>query len=192
MRRETAEVTQLLIAWGEGDEAAFESLVPLVYEELRSQARRFLRKERVGHTLQTTALVHEAYFRLIDQKAVDWKNRAHFFAIAAQMMRRILVDHARRGTVAKRGGGVDLLPLDERIVFESSAKELLALDDSLHDLANREPQLARLVELRYFGGLSNEELSEVLGISIPTITRRWRLARAWLFAHLNDETSHGA
>lgn len=192
MRHDSVEVTQLLIAWGEGDEGAFEHLIPLVYEELRSQARRFLRKEREGHTLQTTALVHEAYFRLVDQKAVNWKNRSHFYGIAAQMMRRILVDHARRGAYAKRGGGEEPLPLDERIALKASAAELVALDDGLSDLATREPQLARLVELRYFGGLSNDELAEVLGISVPTITRRWRMAKAWLFAHLNEGASHGA
>ena len=177
MRGESSEVTELLIAWGNGDSDAFESLVPVVYDELRLQAHRFLRKEREGHTLQTTALVHEAYFRLIDQKAVTWRNRAHFFGIAAKMMRRILVDHARRAAMAKRGGGEDLLPLDERIALQASTTQLLALDDSLEDLASREPQLAKLVELRYFGGLSNEELAEVLGISIPTITRRWRMAK---------------
>ncbi len=186
MRRDSSEVTELLIAWGNGDPDAFESLIPVVYDELRVQAHRFLRKERDGHTLQTTALVHEAYFRLIDQKAVSWKNRAQFFGIAAQMMRRILVDHARRAAVAKRGGGEVLLPLDERIALKASTTQLLALDDSLDDLARREPQLAKLVELRYFGGLSNDELAEVLGISVPTITRRWRMAKAWLFASMSE------
>lgn len=192
MRRDSSEVTELLIAWGNGDQGAFEHLIPMVYEELRLQARRALRKEREGHTLQTTALVHEVYFRLIDQKSVSWKNRAQFFGIAAQMMRRILVDHARRAAVAKRGGGETPLPLDERIALEASAAELLALDDSLSDMASREPQLAKLVELRYFGGLSNNELAEVLGISIPTITRRWRMAKAWLFTHMSESAGGGA
>ncbi len=186
------DVTRYLLDWSRGDERACEQLLPLVYDELRRQAGRYLRKERVGHTLQPTALANEAYLRLVDQQQVQWRNRAHFFAIAAQMMRRILVDHARRSSYAKRGGGVTPLPLDEAIFISAErAPDLVALDDCLVELEKAQPEAARVVELKYFGGLSNEEIREVLKISIPTVTRRWRMARAWLYTQLSNlDDSH--
>ncbi len=175
------ELTQLLAAWGDGDRAALEKLTPLVYEELRRLAHQYMSHERPGHTLQTSALVHEAYLRLIDQKDVHWQNRAHFFGIAAQMMRRILVDHARQRRYAKRGGDVRQVPLDEAmIVSEERTAEVVALDDALKSLAEIDPRKSQIVELRFFGGLSIEETAEVLKVSPGTIMREWTLAKAWL------------
>ena len=189
----SSELTELLMDWSRGDEQALERLLPLVYGDLRRKAAQYLRKERGHHTLQPTALVHEAYFRLVEQKNVDWRNRSHFYAIAAQMMRRILVDHARKGAYEKRGGGADLLSLDEAVaVSVDRAPDLLALDDCLTDLSMQRPELAKLVEMRYFGGLSNEEIGEVLGMSIPTVTRRWRIARAWIYGQLLAEAGDAA
>ena len=188
-----SEITRWLVAWSDGDAEALDHLLPLIYRDLRRMANIYLSKERGPHTLQPTALVHEAYVRLLDQKHVTWRNRAHFFAIAAQMMRRILVDHARRSSYAKRGGGSEVLSLDEALaVVEGRAPHLVALDECLNELSKRRPELASLVEMRYFGGLSNEEIGEVLGISVPTVTRRWRLAKAWIYVRLGDEVGHAA
>jgi len=180
-------VTQLLQAASQGDEAANEALIPLVYDELRRLARSYMRRERPGHTLQTTALVHEAYLRLVNQN-VGWQNRSHFFGIAAQMMRRILVDLAKRRRRDKRGGGAVQVTLDDpALIAQQSNAELLALDDALGRLEKLDPQRARIVELRFFGGLSNEEASEVLGISTATIQRQWTGAKAWLYHELKPK-----
>jgi RNA polymerase sigma factor (TIGR02999 family) len=182
------EITQLLIDWGNGSQDAPEHLFPLVYEELRRLARRYMSRERPGHTLQTTAVIHEAYLRLIDQKHVQWQNRAHFFAIAAQMMRRILITHAQHHAYAKRGGGTLKVSLDEAAVLSPArAGELIALDDALKGLAVIDVRRSRVVELRFFGGLSNEEIAEVLKISPNTVTRDWNVARAWLYREMSKE-----
>ena len=174
-------VTQILQAWSDGDREALDKLIPIVYEELRRQAARYLRRERPGHTLQTTALIHEAYLRLIDQKDVRWRNRAHFFAVAASLMRRILVDHARKGQAAKRGGPAVKLPLGEAAAVTSGRDmNLVALDEALTRLAAIEERKSRVVELKYFGGLSTEEAAEVLGVSPATVRHDWSLAKAWL------------
>lgn len=181
------DVTGLLAAWAQGDRAAFERLVPLVERELHLLARRYLRRERPGHTLQTTALVNEAYLRLVGQRDPRWQNRAHFFGIAARMMRRILIDHARKLAYAKRGGGAPRVPLDEAcIVSEERAAELVALDDALEALARVDERKSRLVELRYFAGLSVEECAEVLGVHPDTVTREWRRAKAFLRRELES------
>jgi RNA polymerase sigma factor (TIGR02999 family) len=186
----TPEVTQLLQSWSEGNRAALDTLTPVVYEELRRLAAAYLRRERGDHTLQATAVVHEAYMRLVDQRSVRWQNRAHFFGIAAQMIRRILVDHARGVRAAKRGGGAVALSLDEAIgVSVKKDLELEALDDALETLAKVDPQQARIVELRFFTGLSIEETAEVLGISESTVKRDWVSAKAWLFRELSRRQS---
>jgi RNA polymerase sigma factor (TIGR02999 family) len=175
------DVSRLLIAWSNGDEEALEQLMPLVYEELRRLAHRHLGRERAGHTLQTTALVHEAYLRLVDQKEVRWQNRAHFFAVAAQMMRRILVDYARSRRFAKRGGGAQPVSLDEAMVVSNErAADIVALDEALNALAEFDERKSRMVELRFFGGLSIEETAEALRVSPGTVMRDWTLAKAWL------------
>ncbi|HVS15283.1 MAG TPA: sigma-70 family RNA polymerase sigma factor [Thermoanaerobaculia bacterium] len=175
------EVTGLLEAWAGGDGTALDRLLPLVESELHRLAHRSLQREREGHTLQTTALVNEAYLRLVRQRQARWQNRTHFFAISAQIMRRILIDHARRVGYAKRGGGVRALPLDEACVIGAErASELIALDDALCSLASVDQRKSRVVELRYFGGLSVEETAEVLGVHPDTITRDWRRAKAFL------------
>ena len=182
------EVTQLLKAWSQGDQAAFERLMPLVYEELRRVARRYMGRERAGHTLQTTALVNEAYLRLIDASQVEWQNRAHFFAISAQLMRRILVDYARAHNYAKRGGEAHHVPLEEAAVFSAEqAPDLVALDDALTNLAAIDQRKSRVVELRFFGGLSVEETAEVLKVSPRTVMSDWSLAKAWLLRELSGE-----
>jgi RNA polymerase sigma factor (TIGR02999 family) len=182
------DLTQLLLAWKAGDPSALDHLLPLVEEELRRLAHRYMRREGPGHTLQTSALVNEAYLRLIDQKRVHWQNRAHFFGIAAQMMRRILLDHARSQAREKRGGGAQAVSLDEAaIVSDAQAGELIALDDALRALAQIDPRKARLVELRFFGGLSHEEIAEVLEMSLRTVEREWRKARAWLHRAISGE-----
>jgi RNA polymerase sigma factor (TIGR02999 family) len=174
-------VTQLLRDWGNGDEAALDQLMPLVYEELHRLAHQYMSRERTGHTLQTSALVNEAYCRLIDQKNVHWQNRAHFFGIAAQIMRRILVDHARSRMSAKRGGPSPRVPLDEAmIVSEERAADVVALDDALKSLMEIDPRKSQIVELRFFGGLSIEETAQVLNVSPGTVMRDWTLAKAWL------------
>jgi RNA polymerase sigma factor (TIGR02999 family) len=181
------DVSQLLVDWSNGDQAALDKLLPLVNAELRQLARRYMRRENPGHTLQTSALVNEAYLRLIDQKSVRWQNRAHFFGIAAQLMRRILIDHARSHHYAKRGGGALRVSLDEAAaVTEARAAELLAVDEALEKLTAMDARKGRIVELRFFGGLSLEETAEVLGISSPTVQREWRAAKAWLHRILSE------
>jgi RNA polymerase sigma factor (TIGR02999 family) len=178
-------VTELLVSWSNGDQQALDRLTPLVYGELRRLAARYLRRERSDHTLQSTALVHEAYLRLIDQKHVRWQNRAHFFGVAAQMIRRILVDHARGKQAAKRGAGGWKLSLDEAIATpEQRDLDLVALDDALGGLAKIDRQQSRVVELRFFAGLSIEETAEVLRISPATVKRDWTAAKAWLYREM--------
>lgn len=181
------EVTRLLLRWGDGDRDAFDALTPLVYDELRRLAGRYLRRERSDHTLQSTALVHEAYLKLVDQRNVRWQNRAQFFGLAAEMIRRILVDHARARQAAKRGGAVYRLTLDEALDASSPRDtDLVRLDDAMKALAEFDLQQARVVELRYFAGLTIEETAEVLGISPATVKRDWLLAKAWLRRELSD------
>jgi RNA polymerase sigma factor (TIGR02999 family) len=175
------EVTQLLVAWGNGDQAARDQLMSLVYAELHRLAHQYMNKERSGHTLQTSALVNEAFVRLVDQRDVHWQNRAHFFGIAAQMMRRILVDYARNRQYAKRGGNARQVSLDEAmIVSKERAADVVALDDALNNLAELDPRKSQIVELRFFGGLSIDETAEVLAVSPGTVMRDWTLAKAWL------------
>ena len=175
-------VTQMLADWRKGDRSALDKLMPMVYEELRRLASSYLRRERPDHTLQPTALVHEAYFRLVDQRNVSWQNRAHFFGIAARMMRRILVDHARSHLYAKRGGGAQKLALDEAIAVRGQEPDvdIAALDEAITNLQAIDPRQSRIVELRYFGGLSIEATAEVLEISPATVKREWNIARTWL------------
>lgn len=183
-------VSKLLLNWGKGDQGAREALIPLVYDELRRLARRYLRRERPDHTLQSAALVNEAYLRLIRQEHPQWQNRAHFFGVAAQLMRHILVDHARNRAAAKRGAGAPRLTLDPDVALPQERDvDLIALDDALNQLAALDPQQSRLVELRFFGGLSIEETSVVLGVSPATVKREWATARAWLQREMrNKET----
>jgi RNA polymerase sigma factor (TIGR02999 family) len=184
-----AEVTRLLLAWSDGDEAALERLMPLVYAELRRVARRYMGRERTGHTLQTTALINEAYLRLVDTRGIRWQNRAHFFAVSARAMRRVLVDFARARHNLKRGGGAHPVSLEEAVVpaAERSA-DLLALDEALERLAALSPRQGQVVELRYFGGLTEEEAAKVLRVSSRTVRHDWRLARAWLYRELGRKT----
>jgi RNA polymerase sigma factor (TIGR02999 family) len=180
------EVTQLLLDWKHGDKAALDKLMPLVHEELRRIARRYMRGERGGHTLQSAALVNEAYLRLIDVKSMDWQNRAHFFAMSSQLMRRILVDHARSRNYAKRGGAQQKLSLSKADrVADKPDVDLVALDDTLKALSAMNEQQSRIVELRFFGGLTIEETAEVLGVSHATVERDWAVARAWLRRELS-------
>ena len=181
----STRINRLLVDWGHGDEEAWEELIPVVYEELRRIARRHLRRERPDHTLQSAALVNEAYLRLVRQEAPQWQNRAHFFGVAAQLMRHILVDHARNRLAAKRGAGAPRLALDERLVpIQKSEVDVVALDDALGKLSALDPQQGRLIELRFFGGLSIEETAVVLGVSTATVKREWAVARAWLLREL--------
>jgi RNA polymerase sigma factor (TIGR02999 family) len=185
----SSQVTQLLTAWCDGDEGALETLTPMIYEELRRLARRSMRRERPEHTLQSTALVHEAYIRLIGQ-AVKWNGRAHFFAIAAQMMRRILVDHARAQAAEKRGAGLPRVPMDvELAASEQQDIDMLALDEALKRLAVVDPQRSRIVELRFFSGLSKEETATVLSISPATVQRQWAGAKVWLQHEMRQRNS---
>ena len=182
------QVTKLLQQWNHGDEAALEKLLPVIYHELQKLAGGYLRNERPGHTLQPTALINEAYLRLIGQHFPEWQNRKHFYGVAAQLMRQILVEHARAHSAAKRGSGAENLSLDEALTYtQEKASELVALDDALKALAQFDERKARLIELRYFGGLSLEETAEVLDISIATIGREMRLAHAWLHRELAKE-----
>lgn len=181
----TSPVSDLLRAWSQGDGQARDDLLPLVYAELRAQAVRYMQRERRDHTLQPTALVHEAYVRLIGQAHVSWQNRAHFFGLASEMMRRILVDHARKHHAAKRPGAALRVAWDESAGATPPLDcELLLLDQALAELAARDPRQARVVELRYFGGLSEQETAEVLTVSRATVTRDWQVARAWLFRRM--------
>jgi RNA polymerase sigma factor (TIGR02999 family) len=180
------QVTGLLLAWGRGDEAALEQLVPLVHGELRRLARRHMGHERQGHTLQATALVNEAYLRLIDVQQVHWQNRAHFFAMSARLMRRILVDFARSRHYQKRGGGAQQVSLDEALVVgKERGADLVALDDALQALAAIDPRKSQVVEMRFFGGLSVEETAEALHVSPETVMRDWKLAKVWLSRELS-------
>lgn len=175
------EVTQLLLAWRQGEKEALDKLIPIVYEELRRLAHGYIRHERKGHTLQTTALVNEAYLRLLDCSRVNWRNRAHFLAISAQLMRRILVDYARSHRALKRGGEAEKITLDEfRIASEGPDPDLIEIDEALQMLAEVDTRKCQVVELRFFGGLTAEETSEVLGVSPDKVLRDWKLARAWL------------
>jgi len=180
----SADVTGLLRAWSQGDAGAAEKLVPLVYDELKRQAARYMRRERRDHTLRPTALVHEAYLRLVGQDRVAWKSRAQFFGVAAQVMRRVLVDHARQRAAAKRAGGWCRVSLDEDLGAPARELDLVELEDALGELAALDPEKVRMVELRFFGGLSLEDTAEVLEVSPSTVTREWRMTRAWLYRRL--------
>jgi len=187
------QITARLLAWNSGDAAALDDVIRGVYQELRRMAERYLRLESPGHTLQPTALVHEAYLRLIDQTQVNWRNRAHFFGVAAQMMRRILVDHARTKQRDKRGGSARKLSLDEVMdVSKGQAADLVALDAALESLTEFDPRKSRVVELRFFGGLSVEETAEVLAVSPQTVLRDWKLAKAWLYQEMRGVARDGA
>lgn len=184
MENSAPDVSQLLRAWTDGDQRALDILTPIVYEELRRVARNYMRRERPGHSLQATALVNEAYMRLVDYKRMQWRNRAHFFAVSAQLMRRILVEHARRHNM-KRGGGIRHVPLEETAVASGAQSEgMIALDDALSRLATFDARMAQVVELRFFGGLSVEETAEVLKVSSVTVIRDWSSARAWLYREM--------
>ena len=186
-------VTGLLLAWSQGEQAALDKLVPLIYAELRRIAHRYMNRERHGHTLQTTDLVNEAYLRLIDARQVRWQDRAHFFAISAQLMRRILVDFARSRRYLKRGGGAHMATFDEALlVSPAPGQDLVALDDALQALAVKDARKSRVVELRFFGGLSVEETAEVLKVSPDTVHRDWRLAKAWLAREMGKASGKAA
>jgi RNA polymerase sigma factor (TIGR02999 family) len=185
------EVTEFLRAWSDGDRAALDRLTPIVYDELYRLARRYMKGERPGHSLQTTALVNEAYMRLVNYKSMQWQNRAHFFAVSAQLMRRILVDHARRHNL-KRGGDVLHVSLDETpMVGGERAADLVALDDAMNELGKLDPRKVQVVEMRFFGGLSVEETAEVLKVSAVTVMRDWSTAKAWLYRELKPRTRDG-
>lgn len=178
------DVTELLREWSDGNRQALSELLPIIYNELRHVAHQYLHRERAAHTLETTALVHEAYLKLIDQRSVNWQNRAHFFAIAAQAMRRILIDNARRRTAGKRGKGEKISLEDVAIVSNEREEGLLALDEALRALEQIDPQQSKIIELRYFGGLTIEETSEAMSLSPATVKREWAMARAWLYKAL--------
>jgi RNA polymerase sigma factor (TIGR02999 family) len=191
---QAGDVTGLLVDWNNGDQQALERLTPLIYDELHGLAAHYLRRERRDHTLQATALVHEAFVRLIDQRRVQWRNTVHFKALAAQMMRRVLVDHARSHRYQKRGGGARKLSLDElgEISAGRQQPDVVEVHEALDELTAMDPELGRIVELRFFGGLTSDEIAEAVGVSIPTVTRRWRMARAWLYRHLGGEGEGGS
>ena len=186
------DLTGLLIEWSQGDKAALDRLTPLVYDEIRRIAHRYVQREREGHTLQTTALINEAYLRLAGSQNIDWQNRSHFYAVTAQVMRHILIDHARKRRYVKHGGEAQRVGFDTAIAEASTmssarASELLALDEALAELERLDPRKSRVVELRYFGGLTLEETAEVLEVSLMTVRRDWRAAKAWLFRRMKDE-----
>ena len=182
---EASEVTQLLLAWSEGDKSALDRLIPLVYQELRQIAHRYMRRERPNHTLQSFALVNEAYLRLIDLEAVRWQNRAHFFALAASVMRRVLIDYARTRGYVKHGGEALRVSLNEKnILATEQTADLLALDEALNKLATLDPRQSKVVEMRFFGGLSVEETAEAMSLSPATVKREWSTAKAWLFKRI--------
>jgi RNA polymerase sigma-70 factor, ECF subfamily len=188
MNPSSQSVTQLLLDWRNGDQTALDRLMPLVYEELRRIAAHYMRNERQGHTLQTSALVNEAYLRLVDHENIEWQNRAHFFGVAAQAIRRILVDYARTRNYQKRGGGARQVSLDEAAtVAEEHEAEMIELDDALNELARIDERKCHVVELRYFGGLSVEETAEALGVSIQTVGRDWNTAKAWLLREMSKQ-----
>ena len=174
------DITRRLVDWGNGDQSALDELIPLVYDELRRLAARYMRRENQGHTLQTSALINEAYLRLVDQKNVQLQNRAQFFGFAAHLMRRILVDHARSRSRVKRGGGVQMVSLAEQAVISNDVAEVIAVDDALKNLAEMDPRKAQIVEMKFFGGLTNEEVAEMLKVTSRTVEREWRKAKAWL------------
>lgn len=181
------DITGLLLDWGSGDKAALDKLIPLVYQELRRIARKYMQRERAGNTLQTSALINEAYIRLVDYKRTRWQDRAHFFAVASQAMRRILVERARRRGRQKRGGATQRVSLDEAADLAAErVGAIVALDQALTDLYDIAPRKAQVVEMRYFGGLNNDEIGEVLGVSPPTVQREWRAARAWLYRAISE------
>jgi RNA polymerase sigma factor (TIGR02999 family) len=184
--KERLDITQLLVAWSEGDEIALQQLIPLVYEDLHRRAERYMRRERPGHPLETTGLVHEAYLRLIDYKRMQWHNRAHFYSVASQLMRRILVEFARATNSVKRGGEFRRVSLTEAAGVYQKPVDLLALDDALTALNALDPRQSKVVELRFFGGLTLEEVAEVLKVSVGTVRRDWSLAQAWLYSTLNE------
>jgi RNA polymerase sigma-70 factor, ECF subfamily len=189
----SGDVTGLLRAWSAGDESAFEKLVPLVYQELHQRAGRYMAQERTGHTLQTTALVNEVYLRLVDSPQRNWENRAHFFAACAQLMRRILVDFARSRNYQKRGGGARKVPLEEALsVCNESPQQIIAVDDALKNLAAIDARKSRVVELRFFGGLSVEETAEVIRVSPETVMRDWKMAKVWLLREISGSAPSGA
>ena len=186
----SSEVTQLLLAWNKGDHSAFDRLIPLVHSELHRLARRYMRDERAGHLLQTSALVNEAYLRLIDARQAQWQNRAHFFGIAARLMRRILVDFARQRNYQKRSGGSRRVALEEALTVSSKQfSDVVALDEALTALADVDERKSKVVEMRFFGGLSEREIASALTISPETVRRDWRLARSWLLRWLSEETN---
>lgn len=186
------EITQLLLAWSGGDREALARLTPLVYQELHRLAQRYMSRERGDHTLQTTALVNEVYLRLVDASQVRWQNRAHFFAVAANVMRHILVDFARRAQYQKRGGGARQIELEEALDMSADrTPDLIALDDALNSLSNLDPRQSQVVELKFFGGLNYDEIAEVLKVSEGTVRRDWRLARTWLYRELNRVENAG-
>jgi RNA polymerase sigma factor (TIGR02999 family) len=188
MQEPPENITELLASYGRGNKESLDQLMPIVYDELRRQAARYLRREQAGHTLQTTALIHEAYVRLVDQRNMQWQNRAHFFGIAAQMMRRILVDHARSKKRVKRGGSELRVSLDDaNVAAKGQDLDVVALDEALDRLAQIDEQQSRVVELRFFSGLSVEETAEVMGISKSTVKRDWSMAKAWLHRELSGE-----
>jgi RNA polymerase sigma factor (TIGR02999 family) len=190
--RGPSDVTGLLQAWGQGDEAALHELLPLVYHQLHEAARRYMAAERPGHTLQATALIHETYLRLVSVRRVKWQNRAHFLAVCARLMRRILVDFARSRGYQKRGGDATNVDFDEALVVSADpAVNLVALDDALRRLAEVDERKTRVVELRFFGGLSVKETAEVLKVSVDTVMRDWKLAKAWLLRELSGRRVHG-
>jgi len=188
------EITQLLLKWRAGDTTALERLIPLVYNELRRLARQCMRKERAGHTLQTTALVNEAYLRLVKSSRVDWQDRAHFFAVASQLMRRVLVDEARRRKLQKRGGEFTRLTLSDEVLPARQQREidLIALDEALERLAEFAPRKCKVVEMRFFGGLSIDQTSAVLGVSVDIVKREWRTAKLWLLEELSSRRTEQA
>jgi RNA polymerase sigma factor (TIGR02999 family) len=180
-------ITKWLVAWRNGDEAALEKLIPMVYEELHALAARKMRHEKAGHILQTTALVNEAYCKLVQQREVRWENRAHFFAIASRLMRRILLDHARKRSRSKRGGRTLTISISENTIFHTEqSPDLIALDEALNQLGEVDPQKCKIVEMKFFGGLTNEEIAQVEQVSLSTINREWRKARAWLIDMLRQ------
>ena len=182
----TPPVTQLLLAWNQGDKAALDQLIPVIYDELHRLARHYMHREHAGHQLQTTALIHETYLKLIDVRQVEWQNRAHFFAIAARLMRQVLVDFARQQHYQKRGGGEIQVPLEDApTVGYQTNEDVVALDEALHKLAEQDERKSQVVEMRFFGGLTEEEIAEVLHVSTDTVRRDWRLAKAWLFKYLS-------
>ena len=187
------DMSTILRAWSGGDQSALEKLTPIVYNELRRLARRHMQHERPGHSLQATALVNEAYMRLVDYKRMQWQNRAHFFAVSSQLMRRILVEHARKRIKVKRGDGAQHVSLEDAIIVGSERPmDMVALDDALNELARLDPRKAQVVEMRFFGGLSVEETAEVLKISAVTVMRDWNTAKAWLYRELNSGTADGS